>query len=158
MLGGWELWDPFFSPPKRCCRSCTFVGLIPPLQPELGGTGWHHQIPGGVVGEKRDEEGISPCSCAMREQQKATEPQCSIPTPRGSGAKGKAAPLYLWGAARRTISDGKEGEAASLRGGFSILLLSGDELSLLQGQVNLLLRVVVVELADVGDEGPGEGV
>lgn len=133
------------------------MGLIPPLQPELGGTGWHHQIPGGVVGEKRDEEWISPCSCAMREQQKATEPQCSIPTPRGSGTKGKAAPLYLWGAARRTISDGKEGEAASLRGGFSILLLSGDELSLLQGQVNLLLRVVVVELADVGDEGPGGG-
>ena len=70
-------------------------------------------------------------------------------------------PLW-WGggdplAAQRTISDSKEGEEASLRGGFSILLLSGDELSLLQGQIHLLLRVVVVELADVGDEGPGMG-
>lgn len=59
----------------------------------------------------------------------------------------------------RTISDSnKMGEAASLRGGFGLLLLFGDELSFLQRQIHLLLRVVVVELADVGDQGPGEGM
>lgn len=58
----------------------------------------------------------------------------------------------------RTISDSnKMGEAASLRGGFCLLLLFGDELSFLQRQIHLLLRVVVVELADVGDQGPAEG-
>lgn len=57
-----------------------------------------------------------------------------------------------------TISDSnKTGEAASLRGGFGLLLLFGDELSFLQRQVHLLLWVVVVKLADVGDQGPGEG-
>lgn len=48
------------------------------------------------------------------------------------------------------------GEAASLRGGFGLLLLFGDELSFLQRQIHLLLRVVVVELADVGDQGLGQ--
>lgn len=58
----------------------------------------------------------------------------------------------------RTVSDSnKMGEAAPLRGGFGLLLLFGDELSLLQRQIHLLLRVVVVELADVGDQGPGKG-
>ena len=88
-----------------------------------------------------------------------------IANPKRKRWKGQSSPLFFGGgggggdplAAQRTISDSKEGEEASLRGGFSILLLSGDELSLLQGQIHLLLRVVVVELADVGDEGPGMG-
>ena len=155
---------PLFSPPtKAVLQKLHLRGPHPHCSPTrmASPNSWW-----GGVG-KRDGKGIHQSSCAVRAQraQESSRSLIAHCQPQEKAMERTKQPPFFWGgrgggdplAAQRTISDSKEGEEASLRGGFSILLLSGDELSLLQGQIHLLLRVVVVELADVGDEGPGMG-
>ena len=89
-------WDPSsLLRPKQCCRSCTFVGLIPTAaQP-----GWHRQIPGGGGGKKRWERdpSVQLCRESTASTRKQQEPHCPLPTPRESDGKDKAAPFFLGG-------------------------------------------------------------
>ena len=163
MLAGWERGTPLLSSDQSSAAEAAPSWASSPLQPNPDGIAKFLVGGGGKKRWERDPS-VQLCRESTASTRKQQEPHCPLPTPRESDGKDKAAPFF-WGgrrggdplAAQRTISDSKEGEEASLRGGFSILLLSGDELSLLQGQIHLLLRVVVVELADVGDEGPGMG-
>lgn len=82
----------------------------------------------------------------------------SIHTGCGGGGGAQRRTVTVWeetrldGEAESSYPGWRSAGGPSLRGGFDLLLLFGNELRFLKRQVHLFLRIVVVELSDIRDQ------